>query len=107
MQAFMTTAAGGRLSINNNASVVSCTMGGGTLQAAQILNFNNSVATTITNITGGQLYRELLLTFSNSLTRIAHNSNIFLSNGLEFAPTSRSTLKLIWMGSYWVEVSRS
>lgn len=107
MQAFLTTAAGGRLSINNNAAVVSCTMGGGTLQAAQILNFNNSVVTTITNITGGQLYRELLLTFSNSLTKIAHNSNIFLSDGLEFSPTSRSTLKLIWMGSYWVEVSRS
>ncbi|WP_119080653.1 hypothetical protein [Chitinophaga alhagiae] len=107
LQAFLTTAAGGRLSVNNNAAVVSCSMGGGTLQAAQILNFNNSAATTITNITGGQLYRELLLTFSNSLTKIAHNSNIFLSDGLEFSPTSRSTLKLIWMGSYWVEVSRS
>lgn len=82
-------------------------MGGGTLQAAQILNFNNTVATTVTNITGGQLYRELLLTFSNSLTKIAHNSNIFLSGGLEFSPTSRSSLKLIWMGTYWQEVSRS
>jgi hypothetical protein len=83
-------------------------MGGGTLQAAQILNFNNSVATTVTNITGGQLYRELLLTFSNTLTKIGHNSNIFLSGAVDFSPaSSRSTLKLIWMGSYWVEVSRS
>lgn len=108
LQAFLTTAAGGRLSINNNAAVVSCSMGGGTLQAAQILNFNNSLATTVTNITGGQLYRELLLTFSNTLTKIGHNANIFLSGGVDFSPaTSRSTLKLIWMGSYWIEVSRS
>lgn len=107
LSAFLTTAAGGRLSIGNNAAVVSCGMGAGTLQAAQILNFNNTAATTVTNITGGQLFRELLLTFSNSLTTIANNTNIKLSGNTDFTTSSRSTLKLIWMGTYWQEISRS
>lgn len=107
LSAFLTTAAGGRLSVGNNAAVVSCGMGAGTLQAAQILNFNNSAATTITNITGGQLFRELLLTFSNALTTISSNENIKLSGNIAFSGSTNSTLKLIWMGTYWQEISRS
>lgn len=107
LSAFLTTAAGGRLSVGSNASVISCGMGAGTLQAAQILNFNNTASTTITNITGGQLFRELLLTFSNALTTIASNTNIKLSGGIAFPAQATSSLKLIWMGTYWQEISRS
>lgn len=107
LSAFLTTSAGGRLSVGNNAAVVSCGLGAGTLQAAQILNFNNSAATTVTSITGGQLFRELLLTFSNSLTKIENNATIRLANDADFSTTSRSTLKLIWVGTYWQEISRS
>lgn len=107
LSVFLTTSAGGRLSVGNNASVVSCGLGAGTLQAAQILNFNNTAATTVTSITGGQLFRELLLTFGNSLTKIENNATIKLANDADFTTTSRSTLKLIWVGTYWQEVSRS
>lgn len=104
---FQTSAAGGRVSFSANATVVSASLGGGNLQAAKILNFNNSAATTISNITGGQLYRELQLTFSNAQTTIANNANIALSGAVNFAAGNKSSLRLMWMGTYWQEVARS
>lgn len=101
------TNTGGFLSFANNQATISIALSGGVNQSAQLVNFNNSSATVIGTINGGVLYQELKLVFANTLTTIDSNSTIFLKDGVDYVPTNRSCLTLMWMGTYWIEISRS
>lgn len=107
LTSFLRTESGSYVSLSGNSTTPSISLGGGILQRARNVNFNNSSPTTVTNIMDGQYLREVHLTSGNSNTTIASNGNIFLAGGQDFKFTNRSTLTLVWLGTYWQEVSRS
>lgn len=108
-QIFNRGVVGGRLSIANNSTTPSISLGGTTgSESVRQLNFNYSAAVTLSDITGGRAYQELLLNFSNTLVTVPNNRTTFFLNGAAFTPTSSvSVLRLMYDGSRWVELSRS
>jgi hypothetical protein len=65
----------------------------------------NGGATTITNFTNGKTGQEITLLFTDSNTTITDGANIKLSAA--FVSTADDTMKLIYNGTAWFEVSRS
>jgi len=65
----------------------------------------NTSATTITNFVDGYAGQEITIIFGDALTTVQSNSNIQLASSL--ASTLNDTLRLIFDGSVWREVSRS
>ena len=65
----------------------------------------NTSATTITNLLDGYSGQEITLIFGDSLTTVQSNSNIKLS--ASFTSTPNDTLKLVFDGTLWRELSRT
>ncbi len=107
LTSFTRTEAGAQVTISNGSSTPTISTGGGILQRARFLNFNNVNPTTITNLLDGQYLKEVTLTSQNSPTTVASNTNISLAAGQPFTLVGRSSLTLVWLGTYWQEVSRS
>jgi hypothetical protein len=72
-----------------------------------LYSLGNTLGTTITNLTGATTNQELVLYFSNSNTTISSNNSIRLQSGITFSGTTFDTLRLLYTGNEWVELSRS
>jgi hypothetical protein len=65
----------------------------------------NTSATTITNLLDGYSGQEVTIIFTDSLTTIQSNANFKLAS--TFVSTPNDTLKLVYDGALWRELSRS
>ncbi len=65
----------------------------------------SSLATTITNFDGGAPGQEITIVFGDANTTVSDSGNIKLSGA--FTSTADDTLKLLYDGTYWYEISRS
>ena len=65
----------------------------------------NSAATTITNLLDGYPGQEVTIIFTDSNTTLASNANLQLVSAFSSSPND--TLRLVYDGSVWREMSRS
>lgn len=65
----------------------------------------NGGATTITNFTGGKIGQQITLLFTDANTTVTDGANIKLSAA--FTSTADDTMRLIYNGTAWFELSRS
>ena len=72
----------------------------------QAFHTANTAATTITNFDDATA-RELIIDFQDANTTIQHNSNIKLAGGIDFTGAQYDTMKLVYNGTEWQEISRS
>jgi hypothetical protein len=72
-----------------------------------LYSLGNTIGTTITNFTNGVTFQPVTLYFTNNLTTISSNNSIRLQSGITFSGTTFDTLRLLYTGNEWVELSRS
>ena len=63
--------------------------------------------TTITLFDGGSVGQEITIIFGDVNTTIADGASLHLSGGVNFVSSADDTLKLIYDGSSWYEITRS
>lgn len=77
------------------------------VQGSNVFTINNSQETTINSIINGTKGQEITLIFENGQTTIENNDLIRLKESKNFVVTENDTIKLVFNGKSWYEVSRS
>jgi hypothetical protein len=77
------------------------------VSGTNLLSITNAAATTITNFTNGTQNQVVTIYFNDGNTTIQSNANIRLTGGVDFTGTQYDTLVLLYIGSIWLEISRS
>lgn len=107
----------GSVSIGNDRDIVTVTStttpqtvdlaGKGNVGRPIEVIFNQASPVTVTNFTNVREGQEVILSFNTTNAVTVTTANAFLSGGASFVSSQYDTLRLIFRGIYWYELSRS
>lgn len=93
----------------SNSTITTLTDGDTTpdVNTTNIYKTSNTGATVITAFDNGVTGQEITIIFTDANTTITDGANLNLQGATDFTSTADDTMKLIWDGTSWWELSRS